>query len=89
MHDDDVVAHVHMRAIVRLMLALQAMGNLGREATERLAARVDYVPIATDCAGLGEHGCHRGTCSEKGREVYLERPCQCKVSRMVAGFRLV
>ena len=57
-HDDDVVTHVDVRAVVGLVLALQAVGNLGSEATERLVAGVDNEPIAADGAGLGKYGLH-------------------------------
>jgi hypothetical protein len=56
------------------MLTLQAMRNLRRKTTERLAAGVNQKPITADCAGFGEHGCHQKTppkkarkCTEKGR----------------------
>jgi len=64
-YDHDVIAHVHMRAIVRLMLTLEAMGDLGRKAAQRLTACVDQKPITADCAGLGEHGRHRKTPPKK------------------------
>jgi hypothetical protein len=57
--DHDVITHVDMRAVIGLVLALQAMGDLRREPTERLAVGVDEEPVAPDGAGPGEYGSHR------------------------------
>src|SRR5262249_10823471 len=79
--------HVDVRAVISLVLALQAMGNLRSETTERLVAGVDNEPIAADGTGLGKYGLHsslvacagtkwgvgpRGP-AKKGGEVYSSR----------------
>src|SRR5215469_1041141 len=75
-HHDDVVTHVDVRAVVSLVLALQAMRNLRGEPTQRLVTGVDDEPIAADGAGLGEYGLHRSLVAprwpgpKKGGEVY-------------------
>src|SRR5215469_18208399 len=58
-HHDDVITHVDVRAVIGLVLALQAMGDLRGQAAERLVAGVDDEPIAADGGGLGEYGLHR------------------------------
>src|SRR5262249_52766405 len=55
-HHDDVIAHVHVGAVVRFVLALEPMGDLSGEATEGFAFRINDIPIAADAARLGEHG---------------------------------
>src|ERR1700736_1752347 len=57
-HDDDVVAAVHVRGVLGLVLAAQAHGHVAREAPERLAAGVDYEPVATDRLRSGEYRAH-------------------------------
>src|SRR5262249_2891769 len=57
-HDDDVITHVDVRAVISLVLALQAMGNLRSETTERLVAGVAHDPTAAEGTGLGESGLH-------------------------------
>src|SRR5882762_9824573 len=58
-HHHDVVAHVHVRAVISLVLALEAMGNLRGQPPERLVAGVDDEPIAPDGTGPGKYGLHR------------------------------
>jgi hypothetical protein len=48
-HDDEV-ARVHVRGVLRLALAAQGVGDLGRQAAEGLALGVDDEPGAL--AGL-------------------------------------
>src|SRR5438309_678265 len=45
----DVVAHVHVRAVVSLVLALEAMSDLRGQPPERVVAGVDDEPIAPAC----------------------------------------
>ena len=54
---DDVIAHIHVRAVDSLVLALQAMSNLGGEAPERLIAGVDYEPMDR-CRGAVDELAH-------------------------------
>src|SRR5467141_2469445 len=76
-HHHDVVSHVHVRAVISLVLALEAMGNLRGQPPERLVAGVDDEPIAPDGTGPGKYGLHRenpGTAgAQKGGEVYSSR----------------
>ncbi len=53
--DDEVIAHVHVRAVISLVLALQAMGNGRSQATKGLSLGINEVPIAADGAGFGEN----------------------------------
>src|SRR6185437_1615869 len=55
---NDVIAHVHVRAVGSLVLALEAMGNLGREPSEGLAARIDDEPVAAGVSGVNEYSLH-------------------------------
>src|SRR5258708_2249967 len=57
-HHDDVIPHVYVRAVIHLVLALEAMGDLRRQTPERLVARVDDEPVAADGSGLGKYGLH-------------------------------
>src|SRR5271170_1101773 len=66
-HDDDVIAHVHVRAVVRFVLALEAMGNLRGQPPERLVARVDEEPVTADGAGIGKYGFHSHSRRPDGR----------------------
>src|SRR5271170_1782364 len=93
-HDDDVVAHVHVRAVVSLVLALEAMGDLRGKPPEGLVAGVDNEPIAADGAGLGKYGLHSSLMAvarrqqgsrwasgaKKRRGSVLKRVPQCKVA---------
>src|SRR5215472_17859135 len=58
-HHHDVIAHIDVRAVVSLVLALQAVGDLRGEAPQRLVAGVDDEPVAADAGGLGKYGLHR------------------------------
>src|ERR1700687_3428359 len=64
----DVVAHVHVRAVISLVLALEAMGNLRGQPPERLVAGVDDEPIAPDGTGPGKYGLHRENPGTAGAE---------------------
>ena len=50
--DDDEVAGVDVRRVLRLVLAAQRVGDVRRETAEGLALGVDDVPAALDLAGL-------------------------------------
>ena len=50
--DDDEVARVDVRRVLRLELAAQRVGDARREAAERLAVGVDDIPAPLDLAGL-------------------------------------
>ena len=94
LHHDDVIAHVHVRAVVSLVLALEAMRDLRGQAPERLAAGVDDEPVAADGRRLGEYGLHKVTSrasrggpdgtakltagAKKRRGSVLKRVCLCK-----------
>src|SRR4029077_20483764 len=77
----DVVAHVHVRAVISLVLALGAVGDLRGQPPERLAAGVDDEPIATDGTGPGKYGLHRTVGPKKGGEVYSSRCGNAKAPR--------
>src|SRR5213082_731240 len=89
----DVVAHVHVRAVVSLVLALEAMSDLRGQPPERFVAGVDDEPIATDGTGPGKYGLHRSLVAprppsgrtlvgaEKRRESVLKQVHQCKDAR--------
>src|SRR5579872_580975 len=47
---DNVIPHVHMRAVISLVLALEPMRDLRRQATQRLAGSIDDIPVATNGA---------------------------------------
>ena len=72
--DHDVVAEILMRRIVGLVLALQAMSDLGGQTAQGFARRVDQVPVATGFFRLGEYGLHGKYSSlhaqTKGARVY-------------------
>ncbi len=55
---DQVVAHVDVRRVVGLVLALEAMRKLRGEATECLARGIDDVPVAAHLTRLGENRVH-------------------------------
>src|SRR2546430_9805945 len=86
----DVVAHVHVRAVISLVLALEAMGDLRGQPPERLVAGVDDEPIAPDGTGPGKYGLHRSLVAvrppsgrtlagaEKRRGSVLKQVRQCK-----------
>src|SRR2546429_9222752 len=63
----DVVAHVHVRAVVSLVLALEAMSDLRGQPPERLVAGVDDEPIAPDGTGPGKYGLHRSLVAGRRR----------------------
>jgi hypothetical protein len=56
--DDDEVAGVDVRRVLRLVLAAQGVRDAGREPAERLAVGVDDVPAALDLTGLCVVGPH-------------------------------
>jgi hypothetical protein len=56
--DDDEVAGVDVRCVLGLALAAERVGDLGRQAAERLALGVDEIPLARDLSRLGAVGLH-------------------------------
>lgn len=50
--DDDEIARVDMRGVLRLVLAFEDLGGLGCHTTEDLVLSVDDDPLALDLAGL-------------------------------------
>ncbi len=54
----DMIAHVDVRAVVGLVLALEAVRNLRGEAPERLAAGVDHIPVTAHGGRIGEYRLH-------------------------------
>jgi len=82
---DDVVAHVDVRAVVSLVLALEAQRDLRGEPTERFTRGIDDKPVSPHGGGLGENSAHIwisardgpeypvATSPEKGCEVYSSR----------------
>src|SRR5436190_23784661 len=56
--DDHEVAHVAVRRVLGLALAAQHVGDLGGEAAERLAGRVDHDPVALARGWCGYVGLH-------------------------------
>src|SRR5579859_1279221 len=56
--DHDMIAEVLMRRIIRLVLTLQAVGDLRCEATQSLARGVDDEPVDSSFVGLGKYGIH-------------------------------
>src|SRR5260370_5727975 len=59
--DHDVIAKVLMGSIVRLVLALQTMGNLRGQSAQSFACRVDQEPVATGLFRLRKYGIHENT----------------------------
>src|SRR5438876_1738068 len=59
-HDDDVIAGVDMRRVLRLVLAAQAGSNLDGEPAQDLALGVDHEPALFDLAYLRGIGFHAG-----------------------------
>jgi hypothetical protein len=51
--DDDEVAGVDVRGVLRLVLAAQRVRDRGRQAPEGLPLGVDEVPLARDLSRLG------------------------------------
>ena len=56
--DHDVIAHVLMRSVVRLVLALEPQCDFRGKPAECFARGIDEVPVASDFIGLGEYGVH-------------------------------
>ena len=55
---DQVVTCIDVRGVDRLVLAAEAAGELGAQAAERLAGRVDNVPVTLDGLVLGGESLH-------------------------------
>ena len=72
-----VVAGVDVRGVDGLVLAAQAVGQLGGQAAEGLAGGVDEIPVALDGLGLGDVSLH----GELGWLVGLVRPRMARVER--------
>src|SRR5436309_965525 len=58
-HDDDEVARVGMRRELRLALAAERVGDLGRETAQGLPLGVDEIPLARDLSWLGAVRLHK------------------------------
>jgi hypothetical protein len=73
-HHHDVVAGVDVRRVLGSMLAAQAHGNLGGEATQHLVLGIDHHPLVLE-AGLRGIGFHAGK-SERVRILHkkMARP---------------
>jgi hypothetical protein len=56
--DDHEVAGVDVGGIRRLVLALDDVGDAGRESAEHLVGGVDHVPVGLYFARLGHIGAH-------------------------------
>ena len=56
--DHDVVTSVHVRCILRFVLAAQTAGDLGRQPAQGLAAGVHHVPVLLDICGFCGIGTH-------------------------------
>ena len=91
-HDDHEVAGVDVRRVLRLPLAAERVGDLGRETAERLALGVDEIPLARDLSRLGAVGLHRkrrtrgppaADCSESA----LAIPARMRPLRRATGWR--
>src|SRR6266487_2846647 len=57
--DDDEVAGVDVRGVLRLVLAAQRVGDARRETPEGLPLRVNEAPLALDLAGFCVPGLHK------------------------------
>src|SRR5258708_3464234 len=56
--DDDIIAGVDVRRVLRLMLAAQPRGNLHRQPPQDFALSVDHVPAELDLARFCRVGLH-------------------------------
>src|SRR4249919_2912301 len=72
--DDDEVARVDVRRVLRLALAAERVGDLGRETAERLALVVDEIPLARDLSRLGAVGLHRKRRTRARRRPIVAKP---------------
>ena len=57
-HNNHVVTHIHVRGVLRLVLAAQSVGNLGGQSAKRLVFGVNDQPIVMDVVCLGTVGFH-------------------------------
>ena len=55
----DIVAGVHVRGKLRLVLASQPARDFGGEPAEHFAARVDNIPVTLNVVGFGGECSHR------------------------------
>ena len=65
-HDDHEVAGVDVGGVLRLALAAQRVGDLGRESAQGLALGVDEVPVTLDLARLGGVRLHPSRSGNRG-----------------------
>lgn len=56
--DHDVIAHVDVRAVVGLVLALEAQRNFRCQTTEGFALGVNEIPVAANRRGLRKNSAH-------------------------------
>src|ERR1017187_5865908 len=54
----DMVAHVHVRAVVGLVLALEPQCNSRAQPTQDFATGINDIPVAADSGRLGEFSLH-------------------------------
>src|SRR5579864_150772 len=74
-HHHDVITHVYVGAVVRLVLTLEAVCNLRGQTSERFAFGINQIPIAADAAGFGEDG--------PGRHGSVRRDRRCTSCRLI------
>ena len=59
--DDDEVAGIDVRRVLRLVLALQDLSNLSGEPAEHEVSGVDKQPLTFDLMGLSVVGLHKSS----------------------------
>ncbi len=57
-NNNNVVTHVHVRGVLRLVLATQPVCYLSGEPSQGLVFRVDHKPVVVDVSCLGAVGFH-------------------------------
>src|SRR5690606_17291889 len=57
-HDNDVIAGVHVRGVFGLVLAAQPMRKFRSKTTQSLACRIDDEPVALHSIGFCTEGFH-------------------------------
>src|SRR5207244_2717903 len=75
--DNDKLAGVQMRRVLRTMLAAQDGGNLHRQPADDLVGGVDDEPTLLDLVLLGHVGRHRFPCLSRkalAEKVHLKMP---------------
>ena len=62
--DDNIVAGIHVRRILRLMFTTQTPRDFAGEPPQGFAGGIDNKPVAPDFVRFGTEGFHFGICSE-------------------------